>query len=345
MRKEVSNKEDWENGFSNPNEPSIDGFRYLVHAVAGKASKISQMIYALSKDNAKIDNSQHIDLLINPEKISDKKIISASVIENDKSATFAEVGFILRCPHKNVLKMSCQDNGTNFTNIDMALSKLSQEKVIMNLDSLMEGTNGQSGISYNEVVLAGETDAGKVEIVGIFIKNNKKGFPVDKETAGAIRSLSYRLNVPVVEMETSAPQVSYDEKTDVEYYESHITDYGMYAYNDSGNRFIMSVGEMELFVYYHDETGNTKKRPMTKSEAKTMLDKIEEDIASEDLKSLTENRAKIDEKIESLPEVTETKVNSSFLPQDIISGFLDRKLEIKSKPDFSKLFDKKFTNK
>ncbi len=265
--------EEWNNGFSNPKMVMAQEYRYLVHGVGNQARRTIQKTFLLEstrKEGLELDNNQDIDLLRNPEKISDKKIISTSIIDQDHRATYGDVGFILRAPAGNVLKISAKDNGTFFADPESAIKRMKSETSINSLDLLMQRTGKFSDHDWNEVCLEGKTDHGQVEIIGCFIKTNRHGAPSDSVMAAQIQVLAYRHNWQIVKIEgfrheykPSAPDIH---------------DHGA-GYNANGCRYWIDFKRQE-FNYINEDQ---KKFPMTQKEA---LEAIEEILKNGDQQAI-----------------------------------------------------------
>lgn len=188
---------EWQQEFTSPNPKDTQKFRFLVHGLqSGMVRTIQHLDLLRDKAYAPEHN---VNLLHSPHDIHRKKLISCSIIDQDKRGTFGNVGLILRAPFENVLDMRPEDAGTNYLDPNKTHQTLGDQKRLMPIKLLLSST-GTGMTPYNEVVLSGETDAGKVEIVGVFIKTDKAGLPLDPEMAREISMISGRLNVPIVSM-------------------------------------------------------------------------------------------------------------------------------------------------
>lgn len=113
----------WNTGFTDPAAHDETRFKYLVHGLQGKAGEIVQILHAIDRmKRGEGDLLQMIDLLEQPYRIGNKKIISASVIDQDHRITFGNGGLILKTPFENILDAAPQDIGTDFVNPDKEIN-------------------------------------------------------------------------------------------------------------------------------------------------------------------------------------------------------------------------------
>lgn len=317
-------RSDWQEGFSNPRQTS-DKYRYLLHGVDPMRHS-SQMLVIL-KDHSQYDASQDVDLMVNPHDISQKLVISASVIDQDKRGTFGDVGFILKAPFDNVLEMSPQDLGTNFARPADVLEHNLQSRQIVPLDQMLLQT---SRFEWNEVRLTGKTGAGHVEVVGCFIKVDKQGMALNPEMARQISYLAAMYDLPVVEI---------DKPT----FDFQNSPAGLHRFLDYEPPF--GVGyirdECSYSVRFNDEkmpfivaNGEGKAREMIQSEAVNAIRIIEQELSKaelgEILGQLEAVKLRIPELSTILPETEPTPVDDN--PYDSGGYSEGSKLSIK-KPD------------
>jgi hypothetical protein len=156
-------------------------YLFLVHAVLDFKTREAQHALTLSGVGAQkstLDFSKAVDLMETPERIAEKSVISASVIDREHPHTWANSGFILWAPSQNVAAAS---------NLDMKLGELFVPGTPpAKINSMLKATREKFGRippqelmaravpnQYNEVVLLGRNSAGsEVKIVGIFIKSD-----------------------------------------------------------------------------------------------------------------------------------------------------------------------------
>ncbi|MEK7137775.1 MAG: hypothetical protein AAB853_05850, partial [Patescibacteria group bacterium] len=191
----------WAEGFSNPEEHKDDQFRYLIHGVMNPAIRATQNVGFLQIARSEIErgNDVHlkiIDLLQQPQRIADKPIISSSLIDQEHRETWAPVGFILKAPPQNIIDASPEDMGTNFVN-PASVRERARHAVRTKVDDLLMQT---SPYQYNEVVVEGKTEAGKVEIVGVYEKVFEDGEPVDEAMSKEIRRVARQHGYPVTQI-------------------------------------------------------------------------------------------------------------------------------------------------
>mgnify|MGYP003395358836 FL=1 len=170
----------WTDSFSDPARHDDEHFRYLVHGFQGDGGDIVQKLSVIDemRKGRALNMGEEIDLLLHPHRIGDRKIISSSVIDQDHRTTFGNAGLILKTPAQNVLDTSPDDMGTDFYDQDAAIAK--SEKVVCTVGELLEASARDR---WNEVLLLGTTEAGKVEVTGFWIKVDEDGNILDEETA------------------------------------------------------------------------------------------------------------------------------------------------------------------
>lgn len=183
----------WETSFTDPRKYNRRKFCYLVHSLAGPHARAIQMVTTLEHHIEQgTTPPQKIDLLEDPQRIAEKKVISASVIDQDHRRTFADVGLILKAPFENLLKVARLDLGTDFMDDpEKVLAELRTKRKLATVSELLQQTD-----MYNEVVLTGITDVGKVEVVGFWDKINKQGYPLNANMTYKMVDLSIKTGLP-----------------------------------------------------------------------------------------------------------------------------------------------------
>lgn len=151
-------------------------------------------------NNNGYDPRQEIDLLFEPERISEKKVISASIINQNHTAMWSDLFFILDVPWENFVSMYPEDAATNVTRPDVMISRARQPFVTPSL--LIEQTKLSGGnSSYNEVVLTGSKNGSEVRIVGMGIKLTDVGDRVREPLeAPRMRQLAAEFDLPLIEL-------------------------------------------------------------------------------------------------------------------------------------------------
>ena len=138
----------------------------------------------------------------------------------------------------------------------------------------------------------GRTDFGDVQIVGVFIKVNKKGEPKNPELAKTIDSIAYRLNVPIIKV--TAKGLEYSPTS------PDILENGA-GYNGDNCRYWIDF-KRGRFDYIDDEQNVSS---ITQSEAETAINLIVEHAAAnanDDALSILTN---LKHQIPNLPKVRE----------------------------------------
>jgi len=183
---------------TDPSEHDPSHYCYIVHGLNPMAKQ--HLLLATMKQNG-YDFSQEIDLLNEPQKIAEKKLISTSIINQNHNATWGDVFFILDVPWDNFVSMSPRDNATNVTNPDFVLECARHPNMVPS--ELIKQTKFLGGnSSYNEVVVTGKKNDKEAKIKGIGIKLTDVGDETPREAKEAIRmrEIAEELGVPVIEI-------------------------------------------------------------------------------------------------------------------------------------------------
>ena len=192
---------------TDPKHHNPERFCYLVHGL-NPGAKDQLLMLALRQ--GRYDASQEVDLLRDPEKIVDKKLISTSIINQDHMKTWGSVFFILDAPWNNYVSMSPRDSATNITNPDFVLDYSQPPYALPS--QLVEQSQG----GLNEVVVTGTKGTEQVKIIGIGIKLTDVGEEKNHEPGEAeqMRAIAERLGVPLIEfvekvrIEDSPPEIN-----------------------------------------------------------------------------------------------------------------------------------------
>jgi hypothetical protein len=162
-------KASWSN-FTQPAQHDPKKFVYLVTGLSEEEYRLGAI--QRHKFDGTYDPEQDFDLHLFPEKIHKIKRIYTSVVTAEHPFVFVRNGLILRCPPENIIDMRIKDSFG-----DLGIDP-SAYNVSLTVDQLVKAT--QPG-HFNEVVLAGTTQHGRVEVVGLFTapgyrKGNSNGF-------------------------------------------------------------------------------------------------------------------------------------------------------------------------
>lgn len=253
--------ESWKQDFSMPERHDPSRFCYLVHGLGGSARRALQMSFIFER-TAEIDHSQDFDLLESPLQISRKKLVSCSVIDQDHVATFGGVGLILRASVKNIIKAHHEDLGTYFPNPSKVVT--SSFRVLETVPSLL---NRSPENSWNEVVLTGTTDEGKLSVVGFWIKLDDDGNLEDPTNTPRIIQLANRYKLPLIRIQRK-PTIFLDKVK----YNSLPGNLYSFALHESGLRF--SISHIAGFNFTVVDS-RLKSRMMTEDEFENMIKKLE----------------------------------------------------------------------
>lgn len=220
--------------FSSVKEFNSNDFVFLVHAIDLSDSLLSDFhLNTLLKDYGdNYDSHQRIDLTSNPERIAEKNMLSCSLVAKrgdiEVLETYKPFGFIIKCSVENIIMASRQDLGTQYTHPDEVRQKY-RDEIIMSFDDIvLLGEDDQEIIysrlceelknykdkkvltsedkiesfeGWNEVLVDGSTNYGKVEIEGIFVNLGHFSMNDESYAKSVIReakNLEYRLGIPLV---------------------------------------------------------------------------------------------------------------------------------------------------
>lgn len=242
----------WRNGFTDPLSHRDDHFRYVVYGFQGRAADVVQkmaLIHEVKNGQAGVD-IEHIDLLEQPRRISERTLISGSVIDQDHRQTFGETGLILSAPRENILDAFSEDAGTNYSHPENEISASSG--LMCTVDDLMKDSKLYG--KYNEVRIKGKTEAGQIKVTGVWIKVYEHGEPIDRQSAGQLMNFAKQDGLPVIKIqektifpqEDQAPEVHVDPVTDAKGNAS-VMPYA-FSVNRGGLRYWMNFGRGEFFI-------------------------------------------------------------------------------------------------
>lgn len=205
--------EDFYRELTDPQTHDPNHFCYIVHALSPNAKQ--GLMLAVIRHNG-YDFKQEIDLLREPERITEKLLISSSIVNQDHTATFDNTFFILNVPWINFVSMSPRDAGTNVATPLVVLE--SARPPYTTPSGLITETRYIGGdSSINEVVVTGNKEGNLVEIIGVGIKLTDTGDtkPREPKEAERMREIAGYMNVPLIEIieqsriEDSEAEVNY----------------------------------------------------------------------------------------------------------------------------------------
>jgi len=187
-------------------------FRFLTYSVEGGTADDKSWFMALQVVHSQVQQKygkpndydpQVINVLEEPDKISEKRVISASLIDQNHKATWGSSGFLLTITPSNVVATHTHDAGTDTYMGQIAPSTAQMEKERLfekyGIGSPQNLLNNSSTQFYNEVVLQGTGDDGqKIQITGIFIKVKKGRSKLSNSLLGYYRQLSAKYGWPIV---------------------------------------------------------------------------------------------------------------------------------------------------
>ena len=227
--------EDFYRELTNPKTHDPNYFCYIVHGL-NPAAKTGLLSFTIEKGG--YDFKQEIDLLSEPERITEKLLISSSIINQDHVATWGDTFFILSVPWANFVSMSPRDSGTNVTNPSGVLEYARSPYTIPSR-FIAETRHCRGDSSYNEVVMTGNKGGNLVEIIGVGIKYTDVGETRLREPREAerMREIADTRHIPVIQIikqskiEDSGAEVNYgDIASGVRPVRSIYVNYGGYRY-------------------------------------------------------------------------------------------------------------------
>ena len=288
----------WRGGFTDPKEHNYDNFCYLIHAFQGSTGEIIQKLVAIDAlKKGEGDIQQFIDLLEEPHRIADKKIVSASVIDQNHTATFGECGLILKTPPENVLAAFSEDTGTKFVDPDKVIE--SSKRNLCTVDELMKATKPDQ---YNEVQILGNTRQGKMEIIGFWIKVDEEGEPLDSETAQKVSNLAKWDKMPLVRITEKKTKIDYpDTKPEIHTIPLSVQEGGKpkaveipfaFSIQRGGLRYWLNFNGGDFQVFSPGSGSEIKSRTMTPEEfnfAKGILEEELDQESKEKYKDIIDN--------------------------------------------------------
>ena len=184
-------------------------FQFLVVAILDAKMRYTQ--HELTEQQAEqkdvtLNLAKSIDLMVVPERIADKPVISSSLIDNEHLQTWGNSGFILVTPDENVFAASPTDLGIDSAMVPGTPAARVQEVLTRTRKKFGKPTPAEllsrtSPKQLNEVGLVGRSPAGKeVKIVGTFVKVDiNTGVDLcDKAQAEKIQKISRKNGWPVI---------------------------------------------------------------------------------------------------------------------------------------------------
>ena len=170
-----------------------DNFRYLVHAfnpyVRGNALILNNLV-TQDEDEA---GDQSIDVFKEPGRLDERVSLSMSLIDQNHTATWGDVGIIVAAPESSVVLTSPTDAGVPNSHRDRLIAQ-GRSIGILSPDEMLERS---SPGRYNEIVALGQSG---LKAVGFFYKVDSRKKPVDSGLAANMLGLGHRTGLPVVEI-------------------------------------------------------------------------------------------------------------------------------------------------
>ncbi len=192
----------WETSMTDPRYHSDDHFQYMVHGVPSARDGVYRLLQQqMLLTNGKFVKNQKIELLVTPNRVSEKKLISTSLINQDHQITYTQGGFILRIPSDNILETLDQGDDSNFSRTDEDIEKVYRTRKLKTPADMIDEATDYSP-SFNEIVVQGTGRKGeKVEIQGVFIQISPENHkPLDQPLAIQLRNIAQQYGWPIIEI-------------------------------------------------------------------------------------------------------------------------------------------------
>lgn len=173
---------------------SQNDFKFIVHAINTPGDQMSNFLFFEKlMSNGEEDKSQNIDLINQAKRISERKLISCSLISNTKLGMLKSVGLILKMPVENILFASERDLGVSLLNPDEVIKLYEKEPLVSPVTLL------SNPIGYNEVLIQGTTAFGKIEVVGVCVNPNL-GYPEEilENNIEIAKRISEKEKIPLI---------------------------------------------------------------------------------------------------------------------------------------------------
>jgi len=250
MSYDITGQENWDSAFfTDPQNSNSENYIYIVTAIAPSGENSQSLSENLSQLVDQMKDSEFIpdpkvDIYENPKKISEKGVISGSVITPKNTATFRDIGYILRVPAQNIIAASSGDLYINNCSARANIARFKGSKLPSPEEvTSYRGLEGHRQI--NEVVILGNTPHGKVEIVGVFYKTVAgKAKATDLEFKA--RRLASKIgDVPIIPIDE--PQKKIEDSIDVGFSWDYLKEYknipSFFAINTDGIRYLIYIKE------------------------------------------------------------------------------------------------------
>jgi hypothetical protein len=242
---------------TDPRNHDSENFCYIVHAINSAA----QMGFKMEMERlGKYDPSQDINLLVDPARISLKKLISGSIISDEQMETFCNVFFILEVPWNNILDMSYSDRGSQKS----LEEELKQQQLPYEGAREFARNSKIKGLTseYNEIIFTGNRDGNQVRVVGagIVYKRSAKGEILYKTDETEFRNVCNKYGISIIELFNDPKPI---EEKPVEFYRNVDPDEKVYnvCLNNNNVRYVFegSFDEGNFRGCYKTDEGDIKR--------------------------------------------------------------------------------------
>ncbi|MBF0484435.1 MAG: class I SAM-dependent methyltransferase [Candidatus Omnitrophica bacterium] len=201
----------WEDSMTDINKHKPGEYQYIVHGLySDDDPMVRDAIEGEGVNNIK-ELPNYVNLWEEPQRISERKLFSASLINQIKRTVYNDVGFILQVPKDNILQASPDDLGTyTITSTDADVARLYENRNLPSPKDLLD-LEKSPWFTPNEVVITGiGKDGARVKVVGVFtVVDSKTRRPVNREYDSKIRILAKKHGLPVIEIDQTDMAMSY----------------------------------------------------------------------------------------------------------------------------------------
>ena len=181
---------------TDPSQHNPYDFRYLVHAFNPHARLNAFVVRSVTQGEGTVTDEvgdQSIDVFKEPGRLDERVSLSMSLIDQNHTATWGDVGIIVAAPESSVVFTSPTDAGAPNSHRDRLIAQ-GRSMGILSSDEILERS---SPGRYNEIVALGQSG---LRAVGFFYKVDSRKKPVDSGLAVNMLSLGHRTGLPVVEV-------------------------------------------------------------------------------------------------------------------------------------------------
>ena len=211
-------------GVTDPADHNPANFRYLIHAINPNAKSYAlawlkdiarfreetarELRYKQSMGYQNINmhhcpeeishdqppGDQGISMYHFPERLADRIFLSMSLIDQDHTYTWGDIGLIVGAFEANIVLTAAEDACSYRSNLKGLLQRATLYEH-MSGDELLQNSDP---LEYNEVVAVAQSDDWQLQLEGFFYKTTPAGHPCDSARADKMHRQALRLDLPIV---------------------------------------------------------------------------------------------------------------------------------------------------